>query len=131
MIVNMTTRERGDVKIVSASGSLTQNERFSVLYDKVWELVQAGSKWILIDMAGITSIDCFGMGDLVVAFTTVSNAGGEMKLLNVNSSIRRLLRLTRLSAVFEMHDDELRAALSFLPAPPTAQCTFPTECFVG
>ena len=131
MIVNLLTRDRGNVMIVSVNGSLTRNEHYSALCEKIWELVQGGGKWILVDMAGITSIDCFGMGDLVVAFTTVSNAGGEMKLLNVNSRIRRVLQLVRLDSVFEMHDDESIAALSFLSHQATARFEYPSEVYFG
>ena len=131
MIVHMTTRPRGQVTTISISGSLTRSQGVGVLCEKTWELILTGCRWILIDMAGLSSIDCFGMGDLITALTTARDAGGDIKLVNVGDPIKRMLQLTRLDTVFEIHDDEVRAAKSFGLRQTTSLIETPSECFVG
>jgi anti-sigma B factor antagonist len=82
-------------------------------------------------MSGINDIDSLGMGELVGAYATVSNAGGKMKLLNVGGSVRRVLELTRLSTVFEMHDDEEFAIRSFSPAQTFGAIQSRSEIYFG
>ena len=43
------------------------------------------------------------------------HAGGDLKLINVKSSIMRLLEITSLNKVFEMFDNEEDAINSFQP----------------
>jgi anti-sigma B factor antagonist len=131
MMVKVTTRDRDNVTILDVAGTSATRQVFSALRDRIWELVRAGSNRILINMAGINDIDSLGMGELVGAYITVTNAGGEMKLLNVSSWVRRLLDLTRLSAVFETHDDEEFAVRSFSRTRTFAGFESRSEIFFG
>ena len=47
------------------------------------------------------------------AITTVTHAGGKMKLLNVTKKMRDLLAITKLLTVFETFDNEQDAVKSF------------------
>ncbi len=131
MIANITTRDKGGVIVVDVSGRLTLSEGSSALREKIWELVETGFKRILINMADITSIDNSGLGELVAAYTTVSSAGGEMKLLSVGKRVKQLLQITKLCAVFETHDDETSAIRSFSPTQIVARFESPSESFLG
>ena len=50
---------------------------------------------------------------LVSAFTTVKNAGGELKLLNLTKKVHDLLQITKLYTVFDVKDDEAAAIAAF------------------
>src|SRR5438045_686599 len=117
MTANLTARERGAVTIIDVSGKVTLGETSIAFRAKMWELVDTGGKWSLLSMAGGTCVDSAGMGELVAGYTAVTSAGGEMKLLNVSERVKDLLQITRLCAVFEMHEDEATAIRSF-SAPP-------------
>ena len=45
--------------------------------------------------------------------TTVTNAGGMLKLLNLGKRVQDLLQITKLYTVFETFDDEAAAIRSF------------------
>jgi anti-sigma B factor antagonist len=49
----------------------------------------------------------------VSAFTSVKNAGGELKLLNLTRKGHDLLQNTKLYTVFDIKDDEASAIISF------------------
>jgi len=50
---------------------------------------------------------------LVSAFTSVRNAGGELKLLNLTKKVHDLLQITKLYTVFDIKDDEASAIAAF------------------
>ena len=47
-------------------------------------------------------------------FTTVTNGGGALKLLNLNKRVKDLLQITKLYTVFDVHEDEASAIRSFV-----------------
>jgi anti-sigma B factor antagonist len=75
-----------------------------------------GSKQILLNLGDVTYIDSSGIGELVSAFTTVRNQGGDLKLLNLTKKVHDLLQITKLYTVFDVKDDEASAVASFARA---------------
>jgi anti-sigma B factor antagonist len=118
MNAKLTTREKGGVTIVDIIGRLTHIDGSSALREKMCELVKAGSKRILINMADVTSIDSVGIGELVAGFTHVASAGGEMKLVNLGKRVQRILQVTKLSTAFKTYEDEDSAIWSFSKLQP-------------
>ena len=39
-------------------------------------------------------------------FTTVTNSGGQLKLLGLNKRVKDLLQITKLYTVFDVHEEE-------------------------
>lgn len=113
MSVKLTTHQKGEVIIVDASGRLTLGEGTSTLRTKIRELVEGGSRRIVLNMADVTYMDSSGLGELIAAHTTITRAGGEMKLLNLAKRVHDLLKLTKLYTVFETFEDEASAVGSF------------------
>jgi anti-sigma B factor antagonist len=77
MNAKLTAREKGDVTIVDISGRLTLGEGSGALLKKTRELVETGSKRILINMLDVTSIDSVGIGALVAGYSNVASAGAD------------------------------------------------------
>ena len=113
MSVQISSRTAGDVTIVDVAGKITLGEGSSALRDKVRELSASGSKKMLINLGDVNYIDSSGIGELVSAFTTVSNSGGALKLLNLTKRVHDLLQITKLYTVFEVFDSEEIALKSF------------------
>jgi anti-sigma B factor antagonist len=113
MSVKLTTHKKGDVVIVETSGKLTLGEGTSTLRTKIRELVESGSRRIVLNMADVTYMDSSGLGELIASHTTVTTAGGEIKLLNLAKRVHDLLKLTKLYTVFEAYEDETSAVDSF------------------
>ena len=113
MSMKSSTRQVNGVTIVDLSGRITLGEGSVVLRDTVRELVGKGQKKILLNLGDVTYIDSSGIGELVSAFTTVRNQGGELKLLNLTKKVHDLLQITKLYTVFDVKDDEATAVSSF------------------
>jgi len=108
-----SNRQVNGVTVVDMSGRITLGEGSVVLRESVRDLVAKGQKKILLNLGDVTYIDSSGIGELVSAFTTVRNQGGELKLLNLTKKVHDLLQITKLYTVFDIKDDETAAVGSF------------------
>lgn len=113
MSVKLTTRQVGDVTVIDAVGRITLGEGASTFRDTVRDLASSGHKKVLLNLAEVSYIDSSGIGEMVSGFTTVSNQGGTMKLLNLTKRVKDLLQITKLYTVFEVFDDEATAVRSY------------------
>jgi len=111
--VKLTTRQVGDVTVIDVAGRITLGEGSSVLRDALRDMVSKNQKKILLNLGDVSYIDSSGIGELVSGFTTVTNGGGNLKLLNLNKRVKDLLQITKLYTVFEVHEDEAGAIRSF------------------
>ena len=106
-------RQVGDVTIVDLNGRIVLGEGSTVLRETVQDLVSKGQNKILLNMGDVSYIDSSGIGELVSAFTTVRNKGGELKLLKLTKKVHDLLQITKLYTVFDIKDDEAAAIQAF------------------
>ena len=113
MSVKLTTRQVGDVTVVDAVGRSTLGDGASVFRDTIRDLAAGGNKKLLLNLAEVSYIDSSGIGEMVSGFTTVTNQGGQVKLLNLTKRVKDLLQITKLYTVFEVYEDEAGAVRSF------------------
>ena len=113
MNLKTSTRQIDGVTIVDCSGRITLGEGSVVMRDVVKDLLAKGNKKILLNLGDVNYIDSSGIGELVAAFTTVRNQGGELKLLNLTKKVHDLLQITKLYTVFDVKDDETSAVKAF------------------
>jgi anti-sigma B factor antagonist len=111
--VKLTTRQVGEITVVDAAGRITLGEGASTFRDTIRDLASNGKKKLLLNLAEVSYIDSSGIGEMVSGFTTVTNAGGQVKLLNLTKRVKDLLQITKLYTVFEVFDDEAAAVRSF------------------
>jgi anti-sigma B factor antagonist len=111
--VKLTTRQVGDVTLIDAAGRITLGEGSSTFRDTLKDLTAKGQKKLLLNLAEVSYIDSSGIGELVSGYTTVSNAGGSLKLLNLTKRIHDLLQITKLYTIFEVFDDEAKGLASY------------------
>lgn len=113
MSIKVSTRHVDGVTILDLSGRITLGEGSVTLRDAIRDLLAKGDKSILLNLGDVSYIDSSGIGELVSAFTSVKNAGGELKLLNLTKKVHDLLQITKLYTVFDVKDDETSAVGSF------------------
>jgi len=106
-------RDRGDVRIVELSGKITIGSGDVKIRELIDEALAAGTKNIVLDLAGVSTIDSSGIGEMVACYTTVTKKGGHLKLLRLSPKINDILQVTQLITVFEVFDDEAEAVRSF------------------
>ncbi len=113
MSANLTNRQVGDIAVIDVAGRITISEGATALRDALRDLGAKGQKKILLNLGEVSYLDSSGIGELVSGLATITNQGGQLKLLNVTKRVKDLLVITRLWPVFEAHDDESTAIRSY------------------
>ncbi len=108
-----SSRNVNGVEIIKLEGKITIGAGDSQLRDAITNAVKDGKNSILLDMREVSTIDSSGIGELVGAYTTVTNRGGKLKLLRLPPKVSDLLQVTQLITVFEVYEDENEAVASF------------------
>ena len=111
--LKITTRRSGSVAIVDLDGQIRLGETNIDLHKTVHDLVAAGERKVLLNLARVTHIDSSGLGELVASHATLEKNDGEMKLLNLTERVAELMTITKLLTVFDMFDNEEIAVASF------------------
>jgi len=111
--VKLNVRQVGDVTVVDVAGRITLGEGSSALREALRDLVSKGQNRILLNLGEVSYIDSSGIGELVSGFTSVTNSGGTLKLLNLTKRVQDLLQITKLYTVFDVHENEASAIRSF------------------
>jgi anti-sigma B factor antagonist len=109
MSLILNTRKVDGHIIVEASGRIEGAPAYLQLRELTKRLTSDGGRYFVLDMAGISYVDSAGLGLLLSIYATIRNQGGDLKLLNVSPRVQELLKVTNLSHVFEIYDDEGRA----------------------
>lgn len=112
---NLYINERriGDVTVLDLKGRIRSTGRTRGLHKSIRYLVEVGKTRILLNLSQVTHIDSSGLDELVASCVTVSNKGGEIKLLHLTEQIREVITRANLSALFDIYNDEYDAIAGF------------------
>jgi anti-sigma B factor antagonist len=103
----------GDVTVLDLRGKIILGEGDEILKDKINSLIAQDRKKILLNLEAVPYIDSAGLGMIVRSYTTASQRGGQLKLVNLTKRITDLLSITKLLTVFETFDVERDALNSY------------------
>jgi anti-sigma B factor antagonist len=106
-------RTVGDITILDCSGKITLGEGTMTVRNTVRDILKENGKKIILNLADVNYIDSSGIGELVSTYTTVTNSGGQLKLLSLTKKIQELLAITKLLTVFQVFENEQAAVASF------------------
>ena len=111
--MELITRDDGRVTVLTVTGDLVIGEPESAFKKTVTRLLEDGRVHLLVDLKEVGFLDSSGLGALVRALTNSQKEGGQTKLVHAGPQVRRLLEMTKLDSVFEIHDDLEEAVSSF------------------
>lgn len=115
MSLEIQQRDREGVLILDLNGRLTVGDECSKFRDRMNQVIAAGGRNIILNMAQVDYVDSTGLGALVMYYTTLQRDGGKVKLLNLTRRSIELLVMTKLTTIFEVFNDEQNAINSFFP----------------
>jgi len=113
MSITLNFRNVGDVKVVDINGNITLGEGASTFCKTIKELSANENRKLLVNLGDVTIIDNSGISELLFGFTTVTNHGGKLKLVNPTKRVNDFLQITKLDTIFEIFYDEGQAVKSF------------------
>lgn len=106
-------RQIGAVVLVEAAGRLTLTDGHTKLRDDIHVASASGARKFILNLARVELIDSYGIGELARCYSTVRQTGGDMKLACLNAKVFRVLEISRLTTIFEIHDEETAALQAF------------------
>lgn len=115
MALEIQKRIIEDIQVLEIKGRITLGESSGTLRSTLDELIRTGQSKIILDLAGVDYIDSSGLGALVMMATAAQKADGKLALLNLSKRNIELMVMTKLSTVFEIHNNETDAVNSFFP----------------
>jgi anti-sigma B factor antagonist len=100
--ISVSRTKAGDIPIVAVSGEVDVYSAPS-LKDNITELLESGTDTLIVDLSGVAFLDSTGLGALVEARATTSEAGGSLPLVCSQERILKLFTITGLDGVFTIH----------------------------
>jgi len=76
------------------------------------ELIDAGSRKLVVDLTKVGFLDSTGLGVLVGALKRLRDSGGDLVLAAPQRPVRRVLSVTGLDKVFTIHTDPTESQIS-------------------
>lgn len=96
------SRAEGAWTVVDVEGEVDLSTASS-LRDRIVELVEKGSRQIVINLQGVPFMDSTGLGVLVGSLKRVREREGTLALAGVRRPVHRVLSLTGMDKVFPIH----------------------------
>lgn len=72
--------------------------------EKINELLEAGSKLMVLDLAGVRFIDSSGLGVLVVSLKSAAEHDSSIRLACAQPAVEKVLQLAGLDRIFIMSE---------------------------
>jgi len=107
MRLTVTSRILSRAVIVDVSGRLCFLE--NSLSEHVDELLDEGHLEFVLNLANVPYVDSFGLGQLITIRTSILGKGGRLVILRPSDHLQQLLRLSKLTTVFDISDEETQA----------------------
>ena len=110
--MDISTRKREGVNVVSLSGSLDTNTS-SQAEARLQKLIDGGSLKILIDLTGIDYISSAGLRILLVVSKRLGKSGGKLRLCSLNETVQEVFDISGFSMIFDLFESEDQAMMDF------------------
>ncbi|HSZ63243.1 MAG TPA: STAS domain-containing protein [Terriglobales bacterium] len=124
MLLSLDTREVGRVTVVHCKGRIIGGRESESLRAHLSWLLHTRRSFVL-HLGEVGFIDSSGLGTMVRALTSTRQARGELKLCNVPDFVRKVLQMSRLMSVFDVHDSEEKAVEAFYGPGARAEAPVP------
>lgn len=99
-----TSEINKDVFVINMSGDLIGEDNGFALLELVNDTISQNIVKCIIDISELRYINSSGIGVLITVLTKFRNKGGELYLVNPSESVKKLLIITKLNAIFSVTD---------------------------
>jgi anti-sigma B factor antagonist len=111
--VDINVRKRGQAQVVQLRGQLRMGPAVDDLRQTLEEAIGNGDTRLVLNLAEVGMIDSSGIGLLVKILASVKQRGGSLKIVQPSKFAVQTLKLVGVLNLFEVFDDDEKAAASF------------------
>jgi anti-anti-sigma factor len=105
MITECGTRKIGDVDIVDISGRLNFGNALAEIESSILKLIDEGSRRMVINVPGLTSIDSAGIGMLMGCSGKMEQKQGKLRIAGARGGVARTFETMRMDRVAALDAD--------------------------
>ena len=98
--------------IVRCSGRIVAGKEAELLSSHLACLLR-DRRSIVLNLAEVPFIDSSGLGAVVRGMNSLRQAHGDLKLCNLTDHVRKVLEISHLAKLFDVHDSEEKAVAAF------------------
>lgn len=117
MELSMSTRAVGDHMVLEVGGEVDVYTA-PRLREQLVELVEHGTRRVVVDLTHVEFLDSTGLGVLVGALKRLRAVNGTLGLVCAHERLLKIFRITALDRVFALHDT-VEAATSATGTDPS------------
>jgi anti-anti-sigma factor len=92
------------VVVIAIAGRVMMGPSSEPIPRLVEDLLRQGTRTIVFDLAGVTSIDSTGIGRFISSFNKILAAGGEMRMAGATGHVHEAFHISLLDTVFSFYD---------------------------
>jgi anti-sigma B factor antagonist len=107
--------EKADVRIVRVKEPKLTYPILSAFFAEVRQLVEGGTRKLIIDLSAVTYIDSASIGCLMDIYRLMQDRGGAVKLAGVQPRVETMISMTGVHKLIDLHREEDAALLAFGP----------------
>lgn len=111
--MKITQKKLEDVLVLSIGGNLVGEPDSSELRGVIYDLLEQGTRKVVLDLAGLKVINSMGLGVLIAALTSIRRRGGDLSLAKLNDKVEGVFLITQLVKVVRIYDTVDRAVKGF------------------
>lgn len=97
-MLNISVENLGEAVVLHCAGKIVRGHETSLLCSAA----QRQGRNVFLDLSAVESIDAAGIGALV----SLQAAGIYLKLMNPSETVLRVLKITKLDSIFEIHSPQ-------------------------
>ena len=113
-MLTIRIRQEADVVILDLDGILDGGPQSRQVKDRVKEILQDGTRKIVLNLSAVEWANSLGIGVLIASFVSAKRAQAAVKFYGLNDRVRMVLKaLDLIPDVFECFDSESDAVRSF------------------
>jgi anti-sigma B factor antagonist len=111
--MRVQVNEQFKAAIIELKGDLTGGDNAGLFRDKVYDLIKNNKSNVVVDMTDVKFVNSSGIGILISGYTTLKNAGGDLKLAHISDKVKGVLSITKLNQIFNIYDSVDDAVKSY------------------
>jgi anti-sigma B factor antagonist len=116
-MMQLAVEELGDVRIVRVREAKLTYPVLSTFFAQVRQLVEDGSRQVVIDLAAVSYIDSASIGCLMDIHRLLQEKGGAVRLSGLQPRVETMISMTGVHKIIDMHREEGEAVSAFARKP--------------
>ncbi|MBD3382457.1 MAG: anti-sigma factor antagonist [candidate division Zixibacteria bacterium] len=102
--MKLNSYEKDGVHVVEIKGQLMGGPDTGELDEKLYSIIGQDKKKAVVDLKDCDWINSSGLSILIHHYKKFRDAGGELKLASLTNKVERIMVISRLTEVFDVHD---------------------------